>query len=662
MKKARRKDSEQRADKRAELELLASLTADPELIDRLDCGRFSLEDLFDACHEQYVQLLYAVKYGDPLPPVQADPSADIVATMEALTALAAGREARGTLRDGGLRAALAGLYRFRVARMEEETRTQGIRFFTSLAKEIGSMRSDEEFRARFNHKGDGGKPNEEVKGAWVYRDRCPGNDTPRGQKGDVSPPVLIGLGVNDDGTVNLWDGDRVVTRPPLMPGADQPSPLFEGCSLVAQVEIDPYLKAIEVGNAALVHELRKVFAQGPRAFTRAPGSNWPTADLTNSRKTLRAAAQIKPDVEDVAFLSPEEIAKWQPIISARVKKLDDITADCLDIILAIWLRSAKHPTDVVTVKADDFLELRGLKKHLSGGGRRGGYGVELRKEIAGQLQALKTTYLVVQEMEVTETVSGKRGKYSRRKSVTMESPVIVITGRGGQATMAGDVEPFVWNVRPGDVFANFLFGAGRETALISRKALEYDPYRQKWEKRLTRYFSYLWRVRQAKGTYSEPVCIKTILDELNLASELRPDRVQERLEKALDILRADGVVASWQYEEGTDIGSFGGKKGWFACWLQSRITVEPPPQVAAHYEGIVAPVRVKSVSQDVNIDVDVIREVRSLLGLSISKAATEIGINKGTLSRIEGRKVKHFDNDTAVKLSAWLDRNRSAEQ
>jgi hypothetical protein len=39
-----------------------------------------------------------------------------------------------------------------------------------------------------------------------------------------------------------------------------------------------------------------------------------------------------------------------------------------------------------------------------------------------------------------------------------------------------DVERFIF--RPGKVFAHFLFGPGRQTALLSAKALHYDPYRQ----------------------------------------------------------------------------------------------------------------------------------------------------------------------------------------
>lgn len=629
----------QMIDASAEMSLLAALVASPELTVQLDCGRFTLLDLFLVHLEQFIQFLSAQRSGDPTPIVLADPPKDLAATVKILSDLAAKREVHGTMRDGGKYVALRGLYVVKASRMSPESKAEAVELFTSLFREISLLESDDEFKVIFpgvsSAEGDSGLSAQKERGG-SYPGQIDSVATTLGEGGETP-----GYG---------WS--RVED-----PGARGYSPIAEsiqGGDLVT-LAVEARLEAIEVNNMALAHELRKALAQG--AFSTQHGERWPTADLTNSRRTLRAFAQIKPDVEGVSFLSPEEAAKWQPIIDERVSKLDDATADCLDIISSIWLRDAKHPSDTVTIEADDFLALRGRLKHKGGAGRRGGYSLELRKEIANQLQALKTTFIVVQEMKVTDPAQGRRGTYGKKQSIAMESPVIVVTGRGGQLTLAGDVDPFMWNVRLGDVFARFLFGAGRETALIAKKALEYDPYRQKWEKRLTRYFSYLWRVRQARGSFAEPVCIKTILDELCLSEGLRPGWVKDRLEKALDLLQADGIVKIWQYEDGTEVEGLVGKKGWFPLWLQSRITVEPPHQIVLHYGGIEAPAKPKGVAPVViAVDAEQITLVRKGLGLSISSAAIEIGIDKATLSRIEAGG-KNPGAETRAKLAAWLDRS-----
>src|SRR5208337_3023740 len=297
---------------------------------------------------------------------------------------------------------------------------------------------------------------------------------------------------------------------------------------------------------------------------------------------LKALAQLKPGPLDIEpYLADQDLLEWQERMSRAVMEMSDLTADVLDVISAVWLRQADHWESMVWFKADDFLQYRGLKPQKSGSGRRGGYKDEWRKEIAKQVGILSNAWITVHEMEVSEVSRGKR----TRTTWTGESRAVVVSSRFGQRTLGGSIDAYAWRGRPGDVFAKWLFGPGRQTALISQKALHYDPYRQKWEKRLTRYLSYQWRVRQSHGDYPGPFSIQTLLNAIGMkVDKSHPGETRNRLEKALDTMQEDGVIAGWQYEQ-TDEAEWERRGGWKG-WSNWKVLIEPPPQIVEQYAKI----------------------------------------------------------------------------
>ena len=108
------------------------------------------------------------------------------------------------------------------------------------------------------------------------------------------------------------------------------------------------------------------------------------------------------------------------------------------------------------------------------------------------LTHIQNLWLSMTEVEVY-TGASPRARRRRPETQALQSRVFVITDLLGQLRLDGwlDVEKFIF--RPGKVFAHFLHGPGRQTALLSARALAYDPYRQVWEKRLLRYLSWQWR-------------------------------------------------------------------------------------------------------------------------------------------------------------------------
>lgn len=411
---------------------------------------------------------------------------------------------------------------------------------------------------------------------------------------------------------------------------------------------------LEVDNSTLYHSFRAALARGAKIFTIPTDGHWPTADLTTRRQTIRAMAQLRPDpIETEPFLSGHQLSDWQTRMREYVMSLDDLTADVLDVISAIWLRQVAHPDAMALIHADDFLRLRGLKPHKGGSGWRGGYKEEARQDIAQRIDALRNTWIRVFEMDVTEEIPGPRGPRRKRAKWAGESAAIVVSSRFGQALLGGGVDPYIWRVRPGDVFARFLFGPGRQTALLSLKALEYDPYRQRWEKRLTRYLAWQWRTRQREATYLEPFTVQTLLLTIGEEIDVRnPIRTKNRLEKALTTLQDDQVIAAWQYGPGWDEAIIG-QKGWIIRWLDWKIAIEPPATVVDHYtkiRNIPAPAP-RALTAPPSL-AETLREARRAQGLTQLQAAEEIGIDNTQLSRIE--RGKPIAPKTRRKIEIWL--------
>lgn len=415
---------------------------------------------------------------------------------------------------------------------------------------------------------------------------------------------------------------------------------------------------LEVNNAALYHQLRTILAKGKTAFTTPAEGLWPTADLTTRGQTLKAVAQLKPDpVQIEPYLTGTETAAWQERMAQTVMALDDVTADVLDVISAIWIKQAAHPEAMATITADDFLRLRGLRPHKGGAGRRGGYKAEWRREIGRHIAALANTWVKVFEMEVTEEAEGGRGPRRRRTTWQGESKAVVVSSRFGQFDLSGQLDTFAWRARPGDVFARFLFGPGRQTALLSLKALEYDPYRQRWEKRLARYVAWQWRTRRGE---SARMTISTLLEAIGeTPSRHNPTTTKERLEQALDTLRDDGVIGGWQYEAGADEAIVGGK-GWVTLWLAWTATITPPQPITEQYAGIRPPIEgtarvLPSPSPTPPAGValgDQVKAARRARGLTQKQAAAQIGITQSWLSRIERGLAPAEEGHR--QIAAWL--------
>ncbi|MBF0554757.1 MAG: hypothetical protein HQK96_09430, partial [Nitrospirae bacterium] len=217
-------------------------------------------------------------------------------------------------------------------------------------------------------------------------------------------------------------------------------------------------------------------------------------NISSGTQTFKATMLFKPvTAHDYLRLENAEMEKWQRYIIESIKNLTDLSIDILDIIFSLWIEKAKHSESTITITVDDILRIRGLREHKAGSGKRGGYREEDRMLISEQIDLLANIWISIAEYEVT--TENEKNKQKKRTKLSFETRYIVVSSRVRQESSSGEYT-LGWTIRPGDVFAKILTGPSRQTALLPRATVGYDYYRCSWEKRLSRYLSSIWRIRQ----------------------------------------------------------------------------------------------------------------------------------------------------------------------
>lgn len=398
---------------------------------------------------------------------------------------------------------------------------------------------------------------------------------------------------------------------------------------------------------------------------------WPHAPI--KRQRVKALAIMRPTDKDLQdpeeFLEESALRLWQEKMTAEVKKMNDETADILDGVISIYLDKAKDPSDGVWVKAKELLRMRGIRPHP-----KRGFKTDDKKRVAMSIHRLARVFIRVYEAEWEGIVErdGKERKVHRTGKVDwndgkrfIEAEILHVEGRAGVELLWGEVEYDAWCISLGKQLAPFILGPGKQMALLSRKTLEFDPMRQKYEKRLTRYLSWIWRIRAAAGDLLQPFKMRTLCEEIKLEDMKRKPGVRTaRMEKALDALQDAGIIASWQYEDGYE------PTGNFTKWLDTLVFIEPAEIHKTQAEKIERPEgkpKAKAPIAPQEFDPGKLRETRLNRNLTQLQAAEELqdliakGRVKASLSRplyalIESGKRKPTNTMKKI-LADWMGGN-----
>jgi DNA-binding XRE family transcriptional regulator len=406
-------------------------------------------------------------------------------------------------------------------------------------------------------------------------------------------------------------------------------------------------------------------ALATKDFERVEGSAFPRASL--NRGEARGYAELRPITpQHESLMSPGEIDALAQHMWQQREELSDQDADTLDTISTLWIARARSASDRVGVYIDDLLKARGLKPKKAGNLRRGGFEQEQRTGLWRCLLHLQDLWIDIAEATVVEKdqLSGRR----QRKTRTLQSRAFVLTDRIGQKRLDGTMDVEAILVTPGEAFGRFLLGPGRQVALLSSKALQYDPMRQKVEKRLARYLSWQWRIGAKRAEFVRRYKVQTLLQEVDLdpSGPQPPSRLRSRLEKALDQLQGDRVIAGWQYGEGWREDSLP-RQGWLDVWCEAHVVVEAPEAIRTAYQNLdqlaAPPSPPKPPSKKLpkkpkaerGIYKDLakrLKQRRLELGITQMVAAEQIGISQGYIAQIErGRKPSE---EVARTVLEWL--------
>jgi hypothetical protein len=252
--------------------------------------------------------------------------------------------------------------------------------------------------------------------------------------------------------------------------------------------------------------------------------------LPSTDKTIAAAAGVD------AFL------KW-------VSKAPEITTDVLILSLDLYHRQ-RDAEGKAFITSDYILRQRGIqpKKKRDGTGLKAysaGWKADDLREVSEAMTALRSMTLRLIDVQSATANGKKRGPKAR---ITLDSQAIAITDHT-ELTVEGKPVAGGWRYTPGS-WAD-LFPFDQQFASLGVGLIRYNPYKEKWERRLGIYAALHLRLA---GMTPVTRTIHQVFEHTNLAEEVEttyrayPGKALARLRKALNRVVADNHLGGWSID------------------------------------------------------------------------------------------------------------------
>ncbi|MGF6947754.1 DNA-binding transcriptional regulator YiaG [Neobacillus sp. B4I6] len=432
----------------------------------------------------------------------------------------------------------------------------------------------------------------------------------------------------------------------------------------------------ESGSALLFHKLRETISKNE--FDIA--TEIPTAKI--AEKALEATAQVRSENAYLKMKSNAAIEQWKNLTSQAITSMDDLTADIFDIVSILWMQQATHKDQMIHFHTDDALNLRRLQgRSEESDGYQTSYRKKERDDIMKRLAALTTIWIRI-ERENLRFINEDQGNFDEIGQVQF-NPLFLIDSVTVAYRGENPIGIYECSIRPGEILANFLYGSQKSSGFLALKTLEYHPTKQKYHKRLSRYLSWQWRIRQKSADYLRAYHIggdKGLLKVMDLDVNPRyGSRIKEQFEEILDTLQQDGIIKEWSYKEKDLEQQIEQERNWFAnTWLKARVQIIPPTEITGigddrdllmiedyDYETVNFSTMLKGLTKlEVAASIETAEEKlvtpenisreRNDRGLSILMAANQIGISHSTLSRYERNLIKRPYTENLEKMKEWL--------
>lgn len=381
-------------------------------------------------------------------------------------------------------------------------------------------------------------------------------------------------------------------------------------------------------------------------------------------------------------MNTNEAERWSILVDGVISNMDDLTADCLDTITIQWLNQAKSPDEFIDFSYENVLELCNMPKASANGVEY--YRAEDKIKVAQRIAALASIFIYLNddnEVVVLNDQAETGEKFEVKREVIKRLFVLdsVVLWRDKNTNEYMGIESC--KIKPGSFLSGYLYGSNSTTALLSKKALEYNSYRHKFHKRLIRYLSWQWRIRQQYSTLKRPYSIggeKGLLSVMGITTTKgRPTRIREQLENVLNDLEKENVISHWAYAEELDETKIG-ERNWFKNYYSKLgIIILPPQELMNNIDSMVKKKTidtqekqeeryiVDTVKQPTVGSEDMIREKIMHQHMHQNKTmreiADEIGLSPATLSRFCNNKMKRISKSVNEKLNKWYERQMIIE-
>jgi Trp operon repressor len=456
--------------------------------------------------------------------------------------------------------------------------------------------------------------------------------------------------------------------------------IFEDSQVTEHIEdiSDDYYP---VTNDAMYYQLRDGIAKNH--FEEDETVAKPVLPPLETKNSSGVAQLSSHKDEDLRLVNTNEAERWSILVDGVISNMDDLTADCLDTITIQWLNQAKSPDEFIDFSYENVLELCNMPKASANGVEY--YRAEDKIKIAQRIAALASIFIYLNddnEVVVLNDQAETGQQFEVKREVIKRLFVLdsVVLWRDKNTNEYMGIESCV-KIKPGSFLSGYLYGSNSTTALLSKKALEYNSYRHKFHKRLIRYLSWQWRIRQQYSTLKRPYSIggeKGLLSVMGITTTKgRPTRIREQLENVLIDLEKENVISHWAYAEELDETKIG-ERNWFKNYYSKLgIIILPQKELMNNIDSMVKKKAIgmqenpedhyiaEIVKQTPEGSEDMIREKIMYQHMHQNKTmreiADEIGLSPATLSRFCNNKMKRISKSVNEKLNKWYERQMIIE-
>ncbi|PFB93242.1 hypothetical protein CN282_22505 [Bacillus thuringiensis] len=439
----------------------------------------------------------------------------------------------------------------------------------------------------------------------------------------------------------------------------------------------------EVNNSAVYYKLRDGIAKNQ--FEEDELSK--VLQYPIETKSSNGVAQLSSHKdEDLRLTNIEEAARWNTLVDDVMSNMDDLTADCLDAITIQWINEAKSPDDFIDFSYEQVLEMCNIPKTVVK--NKEYYRAEDKIKIAKRIAALASIFIYLNDENEVVVLNdrdddGERLELKREVIKRLFVLDSVVLWRHSVTNEYMGIESC--RIKPGSFLTNYLYGSNNTTALLSKKALEYNSYRHKYHKRLIRYLTWQWRIRQMYSSLKKPYSIggdKGLLAVMDIPKDWKPNRIREQLENVLMDLENEKVISHWEYSDPLDEQQIG-KRNWFKNYYTNLgITILPPEEMLQSMDRVIGKKSIEEPQEQLP-EVTVVKEIKKTVEsveqiekkirdqilkvhnekkVSIREIADEISISPSTLSRFCNYKTKRLSKKALEKLTKWCERQEILEK